>query len=149
MDLPPRPNAADVKDALDYVSTPPNGSPVARTLAAEVLHLRAENERLRAVTESPGCEPACAERDHETGAPMPCAAEVENEHLRARVAALEAERSGMRATEWGVRWDAGWTIDPIYSTPTTEGRARQLQAERGGALVQRDVPAPGPWRAAQ
>jgi hypothetical protein len=36
-------------------------------------------------------DPPCAERDQETGAPLPCAAEVENERLRARVAELELE----------------------------------------------------------
>lgn len=59
------------------------------------------------------------------------------ETLIARVAELEAERSGMRATEWGVRRDG-------LVMGGSEKNARWSIEINGGELVTRT--APGPWR---
>lgn len=70
----------------------------------------------------------------------PEVADDEVPHLRARVAELEAERSGMRATEWGVRYCDGTMI----TVGQEDARLWALLPDR--ELVSRT--APGPWRSA-
>lgn len=85
---------SDVDDALaatDRIGSykqPTVGEWAAIRLAEEVRTLRARVAELSA-------DPPCAERDHETGAPMPCAAEAENATLRARIAELDADNAAM------------------------------------------------------
>lgn len=61
---------------------------------------------------------------------------------RARVAELEAERSGMGTTEWGRR---DRFTEVVYAQKS-EANARESVRYGGGELVSRT--APGPWRVA-
>lgn len=120
----------DVDDALTAVDRigsykqPTVGEWAAIRLAEEVRTLRARIAELSA-------DPPCAERDHETGAPMPCAAEVENATLRARVA--ELERVPCTCDYAGMEGEWHKPFCEIEGGPHVECRYRiaELEAQQG------------------